>query len=60
MRKIVLQMTMSLDGFLAGPNNELDWMQRTPDDGEMNKDIVSIIEDADTGVVGYPKASLCR
>lgn len=26
MRKLKLQMQMSLDGFVAGPNGELDWM----------------------------------
>jgi dihydrofolate reductase len=26
MRKVFLYMTMTLDGFVAGPNNELDWM----------------------------------
>jgi dihydrofolate reductase len=26
MRKLVLKMSMSLDGFVCGPNNELDWM----------------------------------
>ncbi|HEX3653324.1 MAG TPA: dihydrofolate reductase family protein [Rhizomicrobium sp.] len=26
MRKLVLKMSMSLDGFVCGPNNEMDWM----------------------------------
>jgi dihydrofolate reductase len=26
MRKVILQMQMSLDGFVCGPNDELDWM----------------------------------
>ena len=26
MRKLRLQMQMSVDGFVAGPNGELDWM----------------------------------
>ena len=26
MRKLFVYMTMSLDGFVAGPNNPLDWM----------------------------------
>jgi dihydrofolate reductase len=29
MRELVLKMTMSLDGFVCGPNNELDWMFAT-------------------------------
>jgi len=28
MRKLVLKMSMSLDGFVAGPNGETDWMVR--------------------------------
>jgi dihydrofolate reductase len=30
MRKLILKMSMSLDGFVCGPNNELDWMFATP------------------------------
>jgi hypothetical protein len=26
MRKVKLQMQTSIDGFVAGPNGELDWM----------------------------------
>lgn len=29
MRKLVLKMSMSLDGFVAGPNGEMDWALRT-------------------------------
>lgn len=31
MRKVILSMTMPLDGFFCGPNGELDWMSQTPD-----------------------------
>lgn len=31
MRKLVLGMTVSADGFVCGPNHELDWMMRTRD-----------------------------
>jgi dihydrofolate reductase len=31
MRKLILKMSMSLDGFVAGPNGELDWLFRTSD-----------------------------
>ena len=31
MRKVFLNMTMTLDGFFCGPNGELDWMSPTPD-----------------------------
>lgn len=30
MRKLVLKMSMSLDGFVCGPKNELDWMFSSP------------------------------
>jgi dihydrofolate reductase len=29
MRRLVLKMSMSLDGYVAGPNGEMDWMLRT-------------------------------
>ena len=29
MRRLVLRMSMSLDGYVAGPDGELDWMMRT-------------------------------
>jgi len=32
MRKLKLQMQMSIDGFVAGPNGELDWMTWNLDD----------------------------
>jgi dihydrofolate reductase len=50
-------MTMSLDGFIAGPNNELEWMMETPHDAEMMKDSIALINDADTGVMGFPTGS---
>jgi dihydrofolate reductase len=34
MRKLILKMSVSLDGFVAGPNGELDWMFKSrSDDG---------------------------
>jgi dihydrofolate reductase len=32
MRKLVLKMSLSLDGFVAGPTGEIDWIFRTSDD----------------------------
>ncbi len=55
MRKVFVYMTMSLDGYLAGPAGELDWMMRTHD-AELNADIVSLMFNADTGLIGYPTA----
>jgi dihydrofolate reductase len=55
MRKVFLYMTMSLDGFIAGPRDELDWMLDTPDQG-LNDDIVSLLQASDAGFLGYPVA----
>lgn len=33
MRRLILKMSISLDGFVAGPNGEIDWMLRSSDDG---------------------------
>jgi len=32
MRKLILKMAMSIDGFVAGPKGEMDWLFRTPDE----------------------------
>jgi dihydrofolate reductase len=32
MRKLILKMSISVDGFVAGPNGEADWIFRTGDD----------------------------
>lgn len=56
MADLILSMTMSLDGFFAGPNGELDWMVQTPDP-ELSRDSVSFFERIDRGYIGYPTAS---
>jgi dihydrofolate reductase len=33
MRRLVLKMSMSLDGFVGGPAGEIDWLLRSRDDG---------------------------
>jgi RibD C-terminal domain len=33
MRKLILKMDMSLDGFVAGPNGESEWIFETCDEG---------------------------
>ena len=33
MRPLILKMSISLDGFVGGPNGETDWMHRSRDDG---------------------------
>jgi dihydrofolate reductase len=55
MRKVILYMTTTVDGFIAGPNNELDWMVGTSDQG-LNDDIVALLRASDAGFLGYPVA----
>ncbi|HEV2881040.1 MAG TPA: dihydrofolate reductase family protein [Pyrinomonadaceae bacterium] len=33
MRRLILKMSMSLDGYVAGPNGEIDWLIRSRDEG---------------------------
>ena len=49
MRKLKLQMSITLDGFVAGPNGESDWL--TSDD-ELIKLVHSIAASADTLLMG--------
>ena len=56
MRKVVLYMTMTCDGFFAGPHGELDWMEQAPDQ-ELNDDVVAFFQGIDRGFIGYPTAS---
>lgn len=56
MRTVRLFMTMSCDGFFAGPGGELDWMAAGLD-AELNRDVVDLIGRADTAFMGYPVAS---
>ena len=39
MRKLVLKMSVSVDGFVGGPNGEIDWLLRT-----MDKPVIDWIE----------------
>ena len=55
-RKVFLYMTMTCDGFFAGPQGELDWMSQTPDQ-ELTDDIVALFQGFDSGFIGYPTAS---
>ena len=56
MRKVFLNMTMTFDGFFAGPNGELDWMSQAPDQ-EIIDDIVAFFQGIDRGFIGYPTAT---
>ena len=56
MRKVVLNMTMTLDGFFCRPNGEQDWMSQASDQ-KLNDDIVAFFQGVDQGFIGYPTAS---
>jgi dihydrofolate reductase len=56
MRKVVLYMNMSCDGFFCGPQGELGWMSQAPDQ-ELNDDTVALFQGFDGGFIGYPTAS---
>jgi len=51
MRKIKLQMQVSLDGYVAGPNGEMDWMTWDWDE-ELVKYVGSITETVDLIILG--------
>lgn len=53
MRKLKLQMQITVDGFVAGPNGELDWMTM---DGEGMDLVNQIIDDSDTILMGRKMA----
>ena len=71
MRKIILQLAVSLDGFIEGPNGEYDWCFTDQDYGmtaffqridsvfygRKSYELVSSIEDAtnDSAMPGFPK-----
>ncbi len=50
MRKLKLQVQMSVDGFVAGPEGQLDWM--TEHDAEVIARIVQITDSSDTILLG--------
>lgn len=50
MGKIILSMMMTLDGFVAGTNNELDWVVW---EDEMDRDAAELMQSVDTMLVGY-------
>lgn len=56
LRKVVLYMTMTCDGFFSGPHGELDWMSQSSDQ-ELNDDIIALFQGFDSGFIGYPTAS---
>jgi dihydrofolate reductase len=49
-RQVILQMMITIDGFVAGPNDELDWIDNDPVMGEAH---FSLAEGADAAVIGH-------
>lgn len=50
MSKIILSMMITVDGFVAGPDNELDWVVW---EDQMDYDAAELIQSVDTMLVGY-------
>lgn len=51
MRKLILKMSLSADGFVGGPNGELDWLFRTTDDS-VTEWTVNILNQAGVHIMG--------
>ncbi|SFE96491.1 Dihydrofolate reductase [Chitinophaga sp. CF118] len=51
MRKLKLQMQISVDGYVAGPNGEMDWMQWNWDE-ELNNYVIELTEPVDCILLG--------
>src|SRR5262247_1938391 len=52
MRKVIVFMTMTLDGYISGTNGELDWMDTGVEDTESWKRAFAFLEDVDACVLG--------
>jgi dihydrofolate reductase len=50
MGRIILQMMMTVDGYVAGPNDELDWIDNDP---VMGKAHFALAEGAEAAMIGH-------
>lgn len=57
MRKVILNLAISLDGFIEGPNGEIDWLVRDPtmDFGDILTDILRDKDAIFYGRISYEK-----
>lgn len=53
MRKITLYTAMSLDGFVAGPQDELNWLIQFPNPEQTDYGYAAFLETIDTTLMGY-------
>ncbi len=51
-RKLVLKMSISLDGFIAGPNREVDWIFRTVGGEDSTQWVLSMLREAGVHIMG--------
>lgn len=56
MRKVVVATSISLDGFMGGPNGELDWARIDPH-GEHSQDALELLRETGTIIVGSTTAA---
>ena len=50
MRKIILSAAISFDGFIEGPNGEIDWILFGENEGA--SDLMQLVDDIDTVLYG--------
>jgi len=61
MRKIILNLAITLDGFIEGPNGEIDWLVRDEsiDFGDILNEILSDKDVIFYGRISYDKWGKC-
>jgi dihydrofolate reductase len=53
MRKLILQIQMTIDGFVAGPDGQLDWMWMTGEpDESLDRRVIELADSCDTILLG--------
>ena len=52
MRRVIVQELVSLDGYAAGPDDELDFFETVTDYSEVDADNLELLEDVDTVLLG--------